>query len=76
MEIAQQKAAEHQRALASEAAVKTALTLYSDGVSFTDLPDEVTDAMTPVARLAARTVYAQQIAGEAAPYNWELEVQL
>ena len=50
--------------------------LYSEGVSFTDLPGEVKDQMTPVARLAARSVYTQQIAGEAAPYNRELEAML
>ena len=32
--------------------------------------------MTPAARLAARTVYMQQIAGEAAPFNRGLEATL
>lgn len=76
IELAALKAEAHQRIRASEDAVHSALAMYGEGVSFADLPDEVTERTTPAARLAARTVYTQQLAGETAPYNRKLEAEL
>lgn len=75
IDLAEQFAKVRRQVDASEDAVHAALALFTEGTTFSDLPDDVIDQMTPAARMAARTIYTQQLAGETAPYNWKLEAE-